>query len=119
MNNYVRALRLALRYRGTIIGIFVSSLLVGLLWGANITAVYPFVQVVFRGQSMHDWVDEKIDAAQVSACQLEASLRQLQSPGGKVDGQPPNLEIQFQQSRLSAEWQALQGYLWLEPEISL
>ncbi|MDP7305721.1 MAG: hypothetical protein QGG09_21590, partial [Pirellulaceae bacterium] len=72
MNNYVRALRLALRYRATIFVIIISSVLVGVLWGANITAVYPFVQVVLRKQSMHDWVDQKIEKARVNSARLQA-----------------------------------------------
>jgi hypothetical protein len=36
--------------------------MVAFFWGANITAVYPFVEAVFRGESMHEWVDHQISA---------------------------------------------------------
>ncbi|MDP6723076.1 MAG: hypothetical protein QGF59_30710, partial [Pirellulaceae bacterium] len=124
MNNYLRALRLALRYRSTVFVIIISSVLVGVLWGANITAVYPFVQVVLRKQSMHDWVDQKIEKARVNSARLQASLRDLQSPDGQsseLEPQSSNHEIQFQQALLKedlkAQQKALGRYLWMEPYI--
>lgn len=48
MNNFCRVLRLALRNRFTAAGIFLCSLLVALLWGANIGTIYPVVEVVFH-----------------------------------------------------------------------
>ena len=57
-------------------------MVVGVLWGANITVVYPFVQVVFNKQSMHDWVDVQIVKARSTSQELELSLRELQSPTG-------------------------------------
>ena len=124
MNNYVRALRLALRYRATIFVIIISSVLVGVLWGANITAVYPFVQVVLRKQSMHDWVDQKIEKARVNSARLQASLRDLQPPddqSSELEPQSSNHEIQFQQALLKedlkAQQKALGRYLWMEPYI--
>jgi len=120
MNNFVRALRLALRYRGTIAAIVLSSTLVGVLWGANITAVYPFVQVVFRGQSMHDWVDGQVATARTTSEALETSLAALRL-SAKQKGQPTDegrqREIRIQTSRLKSERAALARYLWIEPYI--
>lgn len=118
MNNFVRALRIASRYRATIVAIISTSILVGVLWGANITAVYPFVQVVFRGQSMHDWVDQQIAAARDTSSDLAASLVDLRSPAGQIgelDARQRRREIQIHESRLKSEQQALARYLWIEP----
>lgn len=120
MKNYVRALRLASRYRATIVAIFFTSIVVGVLWGANITAVYPFVQVVFRGQSMHEWVDQQIAASREASGDLEASLSKLRSPAGQsgeIDARRLRREIQVHESRLQSERQALGRYLWLEPHL--
>lgn len=46
-------------YRWSIIGSLVCSLLVGVLWGANIGAVYPFAEIIFDGKSLHQWVKEE------------------------------------------------------------
>ncbi len=118
MNNFVRALKLALRYRGTIAAIFFSSLMVGALWGANITAVYPFVQVVFRGQSMHDWVDQQIATARDTGQQLERSLAQLaDQPQDGDQAETVQREIRSKQARLQAEQAALERYQALAPWI--
>jgi|RifCSP13_3_1023840.scaffolds.fasta_scaffold373205_2 hypothetical protein len=51
-----------LKFRITIFFICLCSVMVAFFWGANITAVYPFVEAVFRGESMHEWVDHQISA---------------------------------------------------------
>lgn len=63
MGNLGRALQLALRHRFILVGALVASLGVALLWGANIGTVYPFVEVVFRGQSIPGWVAEQREQA--------------------------------------------------------
>jgi subfamily B ATP-binding cassette protein MsbA len=60
MKNFGRVLALALQYRGTVVAAVLCAVAVGVLWGANIGAVYPFVEVVFRGKSLDQWVDAKI-----------------------------------------------------------
>ena len=64
MTYFQRTVRLALQHHWTIAGILVSSLGVALLWGVNIGAVYPFVQCVFEGRSMHEWIDGQIELSQ-------------------------------------------------------
>ena len=60
MKNLMRGLRMALKYKYSIAASILCSAMVAVLWGANITAVYPFVQIVFQGKTVHDWVDEEI-----------------------------------------------------------
>ena len=48
MNHFVRSLKLALRYRYTLAGAVVSALFVAVLWGGNIGAVYPLVEISFK-----------------------------------------------------------------------
>jgi len=120
MNNFLRVVRLALRYRGTLIAAFFTSLAVGVLWGANIGAVYPFVQVVFRGQSLHQWIDTQVDTSQASIVDLETQLKTLRD---QRDAAAPDersrtdREIEFLAARLKAERQALNGFGRLRPYI--
>ena len=60
MNNFARVVRLALRYRLTVVGALLSALIVAVLWGGNIGAVYPFMKVIFEGKSLQQWVDGEI-----------------------------------------------------------
>ena len=64
MSNFLRVVRYSLRYRFTFVGAVVCALAVGVLWGGNIGAVFPFVEVVFRGQSLQEWVDTEIVKAE-------------------------------------------------------
>ena len=50
-----------------------SALLVAVLWGGNITAVYPVIKVAFQGESLQDWVVAEI-----------AYLRHNELPEGKL-----------------------------------
>jgi subfamily B ATP-binding cassette protein MsbA len=60
MKNFRRAIGYALKYRAMLVGSTACALLVAVLWGANIGSVYPFVQVVFQGQSLPQWIDNEI-----------------------------------------------------------
>ena len=64
MRSFARAVRMALRFRFTLLAAFVCSLLVGALWGANIGTLYPFVEIVFQGESLQHSVARKLDDAQ-------------------------------------------------------
>jgi ATP-binding cassette subfamily B protein/subfamily B ATP-binding cassette protein MsbA len=109
-----------LRFRFTIFGICVSSVLVAFFWGANVTAVYPFVEAVFRGDSMPEWVNHQIQASTERINKLEAEIVRMQQ---RRDGAPPaewrdvDAQIGIVNSRLSAERKALEWVQWLEPRI--
>ena len=58
--------------------------MVALLWSANLGAVYPFVEVVLTGHSLHDWVEQEADKSekliadrQQRIADLELRLEQL------------------------------------------
>ena len=62
MKQFARAVRLAFQYKLTILGAVSCSLIVALMWGINLGTVYPFVEVVFQGRSLGQWVDQEIEA---------------------------------------------------------
>ncbi len=64
MNNLFRALRLAFRYRWSLIVSTICSFAIALTWGSNLAAVYPFIEVIFEGQTISQWADERIAALQ-------------------------------------------------------
>jgi ATP-binding cassette subfamily B protein/subfamily B ATP-binding cassette protein MsbA len=57
MKNLRRALRMTLRYRWSLITSFVCSALVAVLWSLNLGAIYPFVEIVLKDNSLHEWVE--------------------------------------------------------------
>ncbi len=112
MKNFVRALRLALRYRWTFAGSVACALAVALLWGANIGTVYPFVEVVFQGHSLREWVDDQIHDTSQAIAAYESQLDQADS------GTPESgVEADFLRTRIAAEQKALATYRWLRPWI--
>lgn len=89
MGNFGRALRLSLRYRWSFVGSLLCATIIGLLWGGNIGALYPVVEVVLRGNSLHEWADEQIAAAEARAEALRGQLAApdpaaAAPPGGRV-----------------------------------
>ncbi|MCP4191245.1 MAG: ABC transporter ATP-binding protein [Planctomycetaceae bacterium] len=67
----MRAIRLALRYKYSLIASITCSAMVAIFWGANITAVYPFVQIVFQDQTLHTWVDKEIETSRLELAKVE------------------------------------------------
>lgn len=59
MQSFFRVLRISLRHRLTVAASLTCSLAVALLWGGNISAIYPIVDVVMTGKSIPEWIDER------------------------------------------------------------
>ncbi len=78
MKNLGRAIKQALRQRFTIIGIVLSSLAIAFFWGANIGAVYPFVEVVIQNKSMHDWARDRIAESKNKSETIEKQIYDLE-----------------------------------------
>lgn len=60
MKNFWRAIRLTFKYRFTIIVTVFCALFLAFFWGANITAVFPLVQISFNGKTVRDYWTEQI-----------------------------------------------------------
>ncbi len=101
MNSFARVLRIPLGYRPTIVAVIGCSLIVALLWGGNITAVYPLVKVVLNGKSACQWIDEEIASTQTRVAKIKA--------GGELTSR--------QQTQLHAEQRALDLYHRFRPGI--
>src|SRR5262245_46546745 len=59
MGNFGRVISLAFRHRFTVVAMLSCSLAVALLWGGNITAIYPVVDVIMNNKSIPQYLDEK------------------------------------------------------------
>ena len=69
---------MTLKYRFSLLASFVCSLFVAVLWSANLGAVYPFVEVVLTGHSLHDWVDQEADKSEKLVIEREKTIADLQ-----------------------------------------
>ena len=79
MKSFSRILKLAIRRRGAMLGIFASSLVIAVLWGANIGTLYPMVEVVFKGDSLPGYVEMQLGETQVKLAELENEICVLSS----------------------------------------
>jgi ATP-binding cassette, subfamily B, bacterial MsbA len=76
--NFGRVVRMAIRYKFTFAATIFSALMVAILWGGIIGAVYPVVEVVFKNKSMQQWIDDQIQEHQTKLAAKSAELEQLQ-----------------------------------------
>ncbi|WP_442508948.1 ABC transporter ATP-binding protein [Novipirellula sp. SH528] len=77
MRNFGRALRIALRRKWSITGIVLTSMLIAVLWGANIGTLYPLVEVVFKGDSLPGYAEKQINQTDARLNELDAEINQL------------------------------------------
>ncbi|TWU22198.1 putative multidrug export ATP-binding/permease protein [Novipirellula galeiformis] len=77
MRNFGRALRIALRRKWSIVGIVITSMMIAVLWGANIGTLYPLVEVVFKGDSLPGYAEKKLHEVDTRLVQLDAEVREL------------------------------------------
>jgi subfamily B ATP-binding cassette protein MsbA len=110
MKDFSRVLRLSLRYRFTIITSIACSLMVGVLWGGNIAALYPFVEVVFRGESFHQWADNRVTDRQRSLNTISENIEkfneQLRDAAGDERKDLSN-QISLAKQKLASERKSL------------
>jgi len=112
-------MRLALKFKWTIFGAAFCSLMVAVLWGANIAAVYPFVEVVFQGESLQAWMEKRIEIAENKCAELRSDIAGLELKQGRAvnskDKAKYGQQIAYLQYRLSGEESAIATGLWLLP----
>jgi ATP-binding cassette subfamily B protein/subfamily B ATP-binding cassette protein MsbA len=120
MKSFLRALKLTLRYRLTVVGIVLSAIMVALLWGGNIGAAYPILKVCIHGESLQEWVDDDIAERKQKSSELHRTIQSLQaSKDGMPEGDTTKIdfEIVSAQDRLKAEQRALTVLGWLQPGV--
>jgi ATP-binding cassette subfamily B protein/subfamily B ATP-binding cassette protein MsbA len=114
MKNLLRALRMTLKYRWSLLTSFVCSVLVAVLWSLNLGAVYPFVEIIMHGHSFHDWAEQQSIETRQEISKLQKEIAELETRHAaglqivddsrleqrKVDGL--RFDLEAQQARLVA-----------------
>src|SRR5688572_18039886 len=119
MKNLLRAARLALRHYWTLAGAVACSLVIALFWGANIGTVYPFVEVIFKNDSLHDWIDRQIQEGEKKADESRATIAGLEAElaAPPADERALRRKIEVEETRLAAETASLARSRRLSPYI--
>ena len=69
---------MTLKYRFSMLASFACSLMVAVLWSANLGAVYPFVEVVLTGHSLHDWVEQEAEKTEKLIAERQEKIAGLE-----------------------------------------
>ncbi len=99
MKNFMRAIRMASQHWLSVTLAAVCSFAVAALWGANIGAFYPILEVTIRGKSMQQWVDEEYVKHDVAVQTAQASIADQQA---LLAAQPPPAEAKSVQAGIDA-----------------
>ncbi|MFM9024168.1 MAG: ABC transporter ATP-binding protein [Planctomycetaceae bacterium] len=88
MHYFLRALREAVKRWPLLLAAFACSAGVAGLWGANIAALFPIIEVTLRGESLQSWNEGRIDSARERIEAAEAETRRLRADldSGTLDG---------------------------------
>lgn len=78
MHYFIRALREAARSWPLLAAAMLCSAGVAALWGANIAALFPIIEVTLKGESLQSWNGERIEAAEGRITASEAELAKLE-----------------------------------------
>ncbi|MFM9197813.1 MAG: ABC transporter ATP-binding protein, partial [Planctomycetia bacterium] len=87
MNQFLRALRDAVKSWPFLLAAFFCSACVAGLWGANIAALFPVIEVTLNGESLQSWNGRRISDAQgrIEAADQEASELKATLDAGTLD----------------------------------
>jgi len=120
MKNFIRAIKMALRYRLTFAASLACALTVALLWVANIGALFPFVEVLVKGESPHEWVDSEIASAEKKAGDFQQKvtvLEQRRAEATESERITIDRDLLFLESRVEAEQSAAERISSLQPYV--
>lgn len=94
---------MTLKYRWSLVGSFICCLFVAVLWGANLGAVYPFVEIVLHDKTLHQWVDDRDEKSVAAIAELEAEIAELKVAGGLGDQKALPVQTQRSINRLQSD----------------
>ncbi|HEX3991780.1 MAG TPA: hypothetical protein VHX39_11480, partial [Acetobacteraceae bacterium] len=118
MDNFLRAVRLALHYHWTVAASFVCAVIVALLWSANISLLYPLVEVVGMNETMQQRVDAKIAESSEAIVKHAAEQVRLKGQLARASAEDAaRLQRQLTAAitgREAAE-ESLQRFRWAKP----
>ena len=82
---FVRVLQLAFRRRRAVFGLGITSLLIALLWSANISVMYPIVEVVFDNKTLPEYMQEKLTKTNEEIAVLDQRIAETSDESQRRD----------------------------------
>ena len=106
---------MSLRYKWSILGAVLCAIMISVLWSFSISAILPVVQVVLKGETFHDWVDDEIESSTNAIATLEAEIKASKKNIAN-NGLPEDelhrasLQLDINEDRLRSEGELLDHY---------
>ncbi|HAC92086.1 MAG TPA: ABC transporter ATP-binding protein [Planctomycetaceae bacterium] len=113
MKNFIRSIKEAKAYWKSLLLATVFSVIIATLWGANIGAFYPILEVTIGGKSVHTWMDEQNLDQQQRLADSQKQIRDLERQQLNVSGAqlaPISNRLQALQTQQEIDIQKLLGY---------
>ncbi|KAA5542097.1 ABC transporter ATP-binding protein [Roseiconus nitratireducens] len=107
---FARVLKSAFRRWWALIGIVASSLLIAVLWSANISALYPLVEVVFDGKTLPEYVAHQVETAEQEIQSLDEQIRRAEAGVPAKTGAMPSKSAQLLADRRSYQQSKVASY---------
>ena len=95
MTYFLRALRDASKSWPLLLAAFLCSAGVAGLWGANIAALFPVIEVTLNGESLQNWNKKRIADAESKIMSHEQEIRRLRdhlAGGGRAEAEQQNVQ---------------------------
>ena len=116
MQHFLKAIKLSFANKWRIAALLLNSLFIGLLWGSSISAVYPFVEVVFSGNTIESWLTVEIEKTSATLDELKQKQTELKAQVA-ANGESTELRNLLDENshRTMAEEKASQLYATIMP----
>lgn len=121
MKNFYRAIKQATKFWPSLVLAAACSFGVAALWGANIGAFYPILEVTIRGKSMQQWLADETASVASSVTSLEqkrsAQMLLLDQAAEEQLGEA-QMAVAELDNKLAAERAKLAGYQRMKPWVN-
>ena len=117
MKNFWTAIRDSLHHSPAIILATLCSVGIAFLWGSNIGALYPVIDMTLKGDSMQSWFEKSIDAANEKRTLIELQVQFIGKPADiafRFTGQPVVAKSKLQKSQEKDLRSEQANIAWLE-----
>lgn len=118
MKPFFRAVGYSLRYRWTIVGAFLCSLIIAVIWSASITTVFPIVKIVLEKETAKTWVQHEIESGERNLIAVNEEIEDLESQLAQTNDIGISNKIDLKKERLKGEEKSLQWYREAQPYIN-
>lgn len=115
MKNFGRALADAFRFWPLLLVATLCAVGNGALWGLNIGALFPVIEVTIAGESLHDWIDGEISDSQARIDAIESELAAIDA--GQIVVADPEIRTEILETKLTAENAGLESSQAMRPYI--